>query len=96
MSKKVERSFVQTIKDGYCLTISECVEIMNFQPLHIRKLCREGKIDSRKVRGTWLVKESSCRKYEGKKSSKVLKDENTTLLLLIKELESKIEQLKTK
>ena len=93
MTEKIERSLVQTIKDGYTLTISDCVTIMNYQPLHIRKLCREGKIDSVKVRGCWLVRESSARKYEGKKSSKVLKDENTRLLQLIQELE---EQLKTK
>ena len=96
MSKKVGKSLVQVIRDGYTLTISECVDIMSYQPLHIRKLCREGKIDSVKVRGTWLVRESSCRKYEGKKSSKVLNEENTRLLQLIKELEGKIEQLKTK
>ena len=96
MSKKVERSLVQTIQDGYTLTIAECVDIMSYQPLHIRKLCREKKIDSVKVRGCWLVKESSARKYEGKKSSKVLNEENQRLLHLIKELESELEQLKTK
>ena len=96
MSVKVSNSLVQTIKDGYTLTISEVVEILHYQPLHIRKLCREGKLDSIKVRGMWLVKESSCKKYEGKKSSKVLTEENQSLLQLIKELEGKIEQLKTK
>lgn len=96
MSKKVVRTLVQSVRDGYTLTISDCVSIMNYQPLHIRKLCREGKLDSVKVRGTWLVKEGSARKYEGKKSSKVLNDENQRLLQLIKELEGKIEQLKTK
>ena len=96
MSKKVEYTLVSAIKAGYILTIAECVEVMHFQPLHIRKLCRETKIDAIKVRGTWLVKESSAKRYEGKKSSKVLNDENTRLLMLIKELEGKIEQLKTK
>lgn len=96
MPKKVISSLVEAINAGYCLSIADCISIMHFAPLHIRKLCREGKVDAIKYRGQWLVKESSAKAYEGKKGSKELTDENQRLLQLIKELEGKIKAIEAK
>lgn len=90
------QSIVDAISAGYVLTIKEACGIMHYAPLHVRKLCRDSKIDARKVEGRWLIKEESARQYKGKKGSKALIEENERLKLQIKDLLSQLEKVKAK
>ena len=91
--KRKPKTIFECIELGYLLTIKDVVQILSYQPLHCRKLCRENKLDSVKINGVWYVTESSVKKYTGKKSSSQLREVIRSQKLRIEELE---DQLKLK
>ena len=90
---KIE-SIVAVIGQGFTVTVEEAVFLKHYTALHIRKLCRDGKLKAKKVSGQWLINKASLDAYEGKKSNSELTKANQQLLKLIAELQEQIAQVK--
>jgi len=48
---------------GEWLTVNEAANLSNYDPEHIRRLIREGRIEGRKVSIVWLVERKSLLSY---------------------------------
>jgi len=94
MANKVQdsqmQSLIDAISQGYTMTVKEAKIVLNYQELHIRSLCRKGRLKAVKVGGRWLIKPESAKEYD--KAPKDVKEMRARLLELEREV-LRLEQL---
>ena len=92
-------NITKAIKNGYVISINEAQMLMHYRKLHIRQLCRDGKLDAIKVDRQWLIKADSIDKYlqsGSRKSTAMLKQQLSNLQAKLDSAEQEIATLKRK
>jgi len=77
------QSLIDAISQGYTMTVTEAKEVLNYQELHIRSLCRKRRLTAVKIGGRWLIKPESVKEYN--KAPKDVKELRSRLLELERE-----------